>query len=69
MTIASDLLVWKEQNQLLIIKLIAPKNNRKILIGRIIQYDAEKCNILIYLDDDKTLSSVSIYEIDQIKPA
>ena len=69
MSIESDLLVWKKSNQLLIIKLIAPKKGRKILIGRVIQYDSEKCNLLIYLDDDKNIYSVSIYEIEQIKLA
>lgn len=68
MSITSDLLKWKEQNQLLVIKLVASKKNRSTLIGRIIQYDPEKCNLIIYLDDEKTTYSITLYEIDQINP-
>ncbi len=69
MTYLNNLLLWKEQNQLLSIELKSLKNNRTILLGRLIQYDVKNNSLQLYLDDEKTLCNLLLDDINNISPA
>ena len=68
-TIRDSFRLWMEQNQLLYLSLIKPKNGKQVLWGRIIKYEEDQNLIILYHDDEKKTYQVMLNEIEDVKPA
>jgi hypothetical protein len=58
---------WVDENRLLYINVVLDKKPTKTIIGRILSFnEIEKKNILIYVEDNKSVGNIKINEIDEI---
>jgi hypothetical protein len=65
-----DLLrAWSETKQLVSITTLRYKSGRSVIMGRILQYNPEQNDLLVYDDDRKVIHHLTFTEIDDIQPA
>ncbi|MFD2446561.1 hypothetical protein ACFSO7_21705 [Bacillus sp. CGMCC 1.16607] len=62
-----NLFLWMNNNQLLKVDYIVPREGRKSLVGRLIQYSYEEQLFIFYLDDTKSVLSLHQKQIDKIE--
>lgn len=60
---------WIEEKKLLHFKVVKVKKGRKEIWGRMISFDEQKGNLLIYNDDEKKIDNINLNEIEDIIPA
>ncbi|EWG09932.1 hypothetical protein [Cytobacillus firmus] len=54
---------WIEQNEVLVVK----STEKKILVGRLINYDEKEQCISLYIDEEKRIETLEISELSSIK--
>lgn len=57
---------WVDENRLLYINVVLDKKPTKTIIGRILSFNEIEKNILIYVEDNKSVENIKINEIDEI---
>lgn len=60
---------WMNENRLLVLKVTFEKSGRKTIYGRLLQFDQKEKNLLVYVDDTKTIERFMFNQIDDIVPA
>lgn len=60
---------WKKENRLMYLKIVRLKEGPKELWGRIINFDENSKDILVYNDDDKKIHNINFSEIEIIEPS
>ena len=60
---------WIDENRLLRIEVIYRKTGRKTIIGKLLQFNPHINTLLVYTEDQKTVESININQIDDIFPA
>lgn len=69
MGINEQIEIWREQNNLIELHLIASRNQHRWIYGRIFSFDKEKQQILFYNDDTKTVENIRLTEIEDARVA
>lgn len=60
---------WMNENRLLVLKVTFEKSGRKTIYGRLLRFDQKEKNLLVYVDDTKTIECFMFNQIDDIVPA
>ena len=57
-----------KENRLVHIEVVFKKVGRKMIVGRIVQYNQKEKSLPVYNEDRKTVEHIMMNEIDDISP-
>jgi hypothetical protein len=57
---------WKSENKLLTVEYLVEKRGRFSLSGRLLQYNADTQTLIFYVDDIKSVLTLSLNQIENI---
>ncbi|WP_456273559.1 hypothetical protein [Bacillus sp. AK031] len=57
---------WKSENKLLTVEYLIEKKGKFSLSGRLLQYNADTQTLIFYVDDLKSVQTLSLNQIENI---
>jgi len=58
---------WHKENSLVRVVVVEQKKFPKEFLGRILCLDTESSTFLLYIDDEKCVKNLSVYQLDTIE--